>query len=961
MRTHAMFHRLILRGPVVATPFVLLAQLALAQETGGSIRGHVTAGDGAAMANVRVIARAPELTSHRETLTSSAGDYFFAWLPAGDYVVSFERRGLVTVRRWTRLSSLETVIADAVMVEAERAEKSIVVAVDPDSFTRSPAATDNYQQTLLDDLPVTGGLLSAMSLASGPNISGMGDALISLDGTPLHLGDEAGRPLLDPGAIALQEATILTSAIPPQAGRLDSALIGVVTREGGDRLSGALTTMVGAIDRNADFPGLARETDGPATDAEYRLGGPLDGRRTWIFASGRNAGETIITRARLSELRFPSRTRERFWELKGTHALNQDHRLHGSFLTGVRDLRQVPPARAESVEDTAALEDRELSHRLVSGRYTGVLRQGPEFNVRLTSERFVDQPEGEVRSGLVARTPVRDLQTGSLISAPGTCAGCPPEEDTTTGWHAAASHLMSTSTDVHRLTVGYESSWGRLRSAGVPDSGSFELLASRFVVREGQAYPVLEPNGSSAIIWRPAGRVGFLHRSRGFFFSDEWQRGPSLTIHAGLRWDRHSLSTRDTELPILTESGISPRLSIAWSPREDNPWVVSAGYARYAGDLLHQIDRPLVGAAERGFLYRGPALNTVSSREPEEAAVVIDRAFDWLFANGGTGRAPSFAFEPGLSVVQPGVTRLPHTAEWTAGSSQQVGDTQVRADFIWRRAGNLREWRVDGRTSDAAGLVLDQARAVESTQLSRSYAALVLQLHRRLGIQAQVAARYTLSRLWGTAEGLARHENPFSSVLLGYPEYVETAWAVPSGDLADDRRHRLKFWGHADVLVSESLGVIGVDLLQTFESGRPFGLASWVDVSLYASNPGYLQPPAATLYYFTPRDEFRTKSTRRTDLSAKYWRILPGTVRTEVFVQFEVLNLFAKRRNVDPRAFAVAITSFTDPRRFAPFDPFSESPRPEVHWAVDSRLSGGQLSVKTTMPRALRLSVGIKF
>jgi hypothetical protein len=941
----------------------LHAAVSSAQEAGGSIRGRVTAGGGAPVVNVRVVAQSPSLTSHRETVTSGEGDYAFAFLPAGEYVVTFERDGMVTVKRTTRLSALETVLADAVMVAGKVPDEAIVVVIDPDGFPHAPVFSENFPRATLERLPLSGGWPSALTLPAGTLSTGVDDALITWDGAPVRFtGHAAGRPLLDPGAAALQEATFVTAGVPAEAGRFQSGLIAVVTPSGGEHLAGAFGVTLTNSDMQADMVDRAQATDGTAVNGHYQIGGTLDGRRTWLFAAGRHLGETVTHHARLSDAVFSSPTRERLWEAKVTHAVNEDHRLQGLFVTGGRDTRQAPPVGAMSVEDASALEDRTHTHRLGSVSYTGVPGRRLELSARMTAERWSSAAEGPARADGLTRTAVRDQQTGALIWGPGSCATCDPEERTSTTWRAQAGYLVSTASDAHHITAGYEGLFGRLDPASVPSGGSFELRASRFVAQDGRISPVLEPNGSAAIVWHPAQDNRLTHRANAFFVSDEWRRGSNLVIQAGLRWDGQHLSRRDAAERLLSERGFSPRVSVSWSPSQGSGWVLTSGYARYTADLLHRISPVFTGQAERRFRYQGPPVNT--SAAVVDTGTVVAGALNWLAASGGTARAPSFASEPGLTVVDADAGDSPHVSEWSIGASQlKLGAARIQADLTWKRAA-LREWRVDPtrKTTDASGLAIDQVIAAASRDLlSRNSAALALQLHYRLGIQASLAARYTLSRSWGATDVSAGQDDPSRIMALAYPEYVEADWAAPSGDLSDDRRHRLKLWGQADVLVSETLGIIGVDLLQTLESGRPYGLVSWIDVSPFVANPGYAQPPTAVPYYVTARDAFRTPSANRTDLAVRYSRRVPGSIRSELLVQFHFLNLFDKRRVLDPEAFDVVRTAFTEPARFAPFNPFVQSPERGVHWDVDPRLSSSLENAPMTLPRAYRLSVGLRF
>jgi hypothetical protein len=358
------------------------------------------------------------------------------------------------------------------------------------------------------------------------------------------------------------------------------------------------------------------------------------------------------------------------------------------------------------------------------------------------------------------------------------------------------------------------------------------------------------------------------------------------------------------------------------------------------------------------FVYQGEPINAASG-PPIDSGAVVDSALRWFFANGSIGRTPSFAFEPGVTAVRPDVDAVPRTSEWAVNAGTHIfGEAEVRADFIWRRTTEFRGWQVDpapAPTANIAGHQVDLATAA-TTPFEKTYSALSLNLNYRLGIQANIAARYTLSRSWGDPPGDMLALTPF-----GYAEYVDARWAAPDGDFSDDRKHQLKVWGHADLLVSESLGTFGVAAIQTFESGRPYGLVSLVDVSPFVSNPGYLQPPTAVPYYLTARDQFHTTRVRQTDLAMHYTRLIPGTLRSEIVVRFHILNLFDKTRVRDEEAFAVAATAFTNPAGFAAFNPFSEVPQRGVHWDVDSRFSDALTNALTTMPRAYRVSVGVRF
>jgi hypothetical protein len=517
----------------------------------------------------------------------------------------------------------------------------------------------------------------------------------------------------------------------------------------------------------------------------------------------------------------------------------------------------------------------------------------------------------------------------------------------------------------HQLSAGYEGTLGRIEPRGTDPAGSFELVASRFIVAEGRVAPVFESNGSTLILWRPDRDNGLTLGADAFFVGDVWRQSQDLTILAGLRWERHRLSAFGAPAQrILTESGVSPRVHVVWQPLGNHSWMLTSGYARYAPDLTTGLDSRLVGPAERAYRYAGPAINASPEGAVVESGDAGDRILGWFLANGGTTRAPSSVSEPGVTALRPELLGLPHVSEWTVGAGHMLAGARTRVDFVWRSFGGLREWQVNaGRTEarDSLDHIVDQAVPASTGLLTRTYAAVAAQVDYDLGLQASVGAHYTLSRSRGTADPSYRRNSPVSLASLAYREYVDRNWAAPEGDLSDDRRHRLKLWAHTDVLESESSGVLRVDLLQTFESGRPFGITSMIDVTPFVSNPGYHQPPLSVPYYFTGRDEFRTKPTNRTDVAVQYTRRVPGTLRTEWIAGLHVLNLFDKRRILRPEAFVAAATAYTEPSRLAPFDPFVTAPVQGLHWGTDTRLSDAVSSAAMTVPRTYRISVGLRF
>lgn len=167
----------------------------------------------------------------------------------------------------------------------------------------------------------------------------------------------------------------------------------------------------------------------------------------------------------------------------------------------------------------------------------------------------------------------------------------------------------------------------------------------------------------------------------------------------------------------------------------------------------------------------------------------------------------------------------------------------------------------------------------------------------------------------------------------------------------------MKIWGWIALLQSENYGTSTLTVLHHLESGVPLAAVSWIDLGPWIGR----DQPTFTPYYFTRPGQLRGRDNARTDLSLQYVRPMPGSMTSELVVRVDVLNLLGKERLIDPEALVVARTALSDPARFSTFNPFTETPRPGVHWETDPRFLAGAEAGAMTMARTYRASIGFRF
>ena len=167
---------------------------------------------------------------------------------------------------------------------------------------------------------------------------------------------------------------------------------------------------------------------------------------------------------------------------------------------------------------------------------------------------------------------------------------------------------------------------------------------------------------------------------------------------------------------------------------------------------------------------------------------------------------------------------------------------------------------------------------------------------------------------------------------------MQASWNTPRGDLSQDQRHRVRIYGNYDVLLGPV--TISPGLVQSFDTGTPYGAAGTIDarpyVALGCTTPGidqtkcYLAPPTSVTYYFTSRNAYRTDNIYRTDLSLNFSAKI-GPV--EVFIQPQIINALNGHGTTfvnNPAGINTSVNTgkgtAPDARGLVRFNPFTGSP-----------------------------------
>jgi hypothetical protein len=974
-----------------------------------TLTGRVTTDDGLPLAAVSVVAESPSLQGRRETVTSADGTFVVSLLPPGEYRVRFSAPGMGTVESEVAISPAATLRLDPVLHRAVVSE-SVTVSADATAPQRGTAVGTNVPQKLLAELPSARTPRSAILLAAGVNDKGPKgtaflegtDSAVMISGAPsfenLYLvngvvvndnyrGDPQDLFIED----AIAETVVETGRISAEYGRFTGGVVNVVTRSGGNRLSGSFRTTFHddawtANDRYNRSLGIDNRVAGLNETYEATLGFPLWRDRIWGFTAGRWADvfHSDQTRADLfpgdvdpTPVAYVFGDSERRLEGKLTAALTGSYNLIASYIDN--RIEETNWAFDRSVLSTDALMPRTLPSSLLALNFNGVLSRNAFLEAQYSRRRAAVEQGGPRTADRIAGTFVYANERGAGYGAPA-ISGEPPSHFDNDSWLLKASYLLATPRfGDHDLRIGYEQFRESTFTEFDFSRSGFWVNGSSALLRGTRIFPVFGNgvgSGETTISWFPVlARPGWTRLVTHSAFANDrlkWRRNWSFNL--GVRYDKNHDRASDGFL-VSTSDAWSPRLAVRFDPRGDGRFSIDAGYARYVTKLHPNIanaESPAGNPAEFDWQYRGPCINCDPS-SPTESLLSADEAlrqlFDWFDGAGGTaGLPPNFGSSPIASRIASGGLRSPTVREYSVGVSAALGTRgSVGVNFLYREYRDLYDGRVDlttGQTPpDAFGHVYDVIVVGNSNALKRRYSGAQVEFRYRLATPLSAGGSYTWAHLVANSVGEIRCCSAIPAQIHTYPEYREERWNHPLGDatgtsdregLSQDQRHRARLWVVWQTPIP--LGRVSLAALESYDAGLGYDAVAQIDPRPFVDNPGYAQPPSGVAYYFTRPGTYRTEGVTSTDLALD-WSV-PVLRSIELFVHAQVFNVFNEQSVV--AVDTTVLTRLDDPT-LAAFDPFHETPVRDVNYRYGAYFGKPTGPDSYQMPRTFQVAVGLRF
>ncbi len=988
MKTNNSFARV---GLLALAALLLLTTSVLAQAPTGDVVGRVIA-EGKSLPGVTVTATSGALQGSRVVVTGGNGSFKLAFLPPGEYQITYELEGfstavqtvVVAAAQGKNLGDLELKVADVV--------EEIVITSALETVSEGISSETTYSIDEIEDLPVQRNIRSVALLtpgvsASGPKGGTTRNAPLVISGAmsfeSLYLVNGVvvnenlrGQSLDLFIEDAIQEFTAVASGVSAEYGRFTGGVVNVLTKSGGNEFSGSIRRSYTQADwtrKTDEFENTEVLSDTRNATDEYTLGGPFWKDHIWFFGAYRDIGNNVTSATTAAPLALPydtTRTQTRF-EGKLTIAPHPSHSLVANYL----EIKQTTANTGfGNFYDLASLSDRQDPQDLTAGHYTGIL--GPSFFLEAQySERnfLLGVGSGSQFNDVIGGTTIQDpngrrYHTGTFCGT----AECGGEDRNNENALIKGSYFLSSeSVGTHDIVFGYDT-YTDIRRADNHQSGSdFAVWHTEPAIFQGNdIFPVFTSGGEEDwILWWP-----ILEASRGtdlvtnsIYANDTWQLNDKLSFNLGLRYDAND-GKNAAGVKVADDSQISPRMGMAYDLKGDGDWVINASLGRYVAAVANtRADQTSSAGQPALFLsqYLGPDINTGGGPlvGQDEALRII---FDWYFANGGTTDPNGdLSNIPGLFYVDiPGGTSAivesglssPYTDELSLGFTKRLGSKGVfRADLVFREYGDFYAQETSLRTGQvtlATGTFDKTVAYNENDLLKRDYKGLHLNFRYRATDKLSFSGNYTLSQASGNFDGETAGGGPGNGGSLTYPEYKERRWNTSDGDLGVDQRHKLNVWSIYDFVSSDHHNLSG-SILVSYFSGTPYGAAVNVNPSSFVTNPGYVTPSTSENYWITSRDAFHTDNVTQVDLSLNYsfkWNLWNRNF--EVFLQPEVLNVF------DDQGVINVNTTVT---RIRNWNPFTTEPVEGVNYRYGANFGKPNNPNDINAPLTYRFSVGFRF
>jgi hypothetical protein len=294
-----------------------LTSAVFAQETTGSIKGVITDTEGNILPGVTVTVTSPALMGTQTYISTETGAFRFPSLPPGYYKLVAEMAGFKTISQENIVIRVGmTVTLDLQMEMTTIEEEVTVTAASPTVDVSSTKIAVILDRNLLKNIPMARDLYDIVNSAPGAVSEGstyrrttsiVGATVRSntyaFDG--VNMNDPVVMyPLTNLNFDVMDEVEMELTGHPASVGYTDGAYINVVTRSGGNKLSGGAVVYFTKdslaqhlwTNEQVQAMGVTKPgVDKSVFDGSLTVGGPIMVDRLWFFTNARYIKSAALT------------------------------------------------------------------------------------------------------------------------------------------------------------------------------------------------------------------------------------------------------------------------------------------------------------------------------------------------------------------------------------------------------------------------------------------------------------------------------------------------------------------------------------------------------------------------------------------------------------------------------------------------------------------------------------------
>jgi outer membrane receptor protein involved in Fe transport len=742
MRLHPRFGLTLALAAIAALLLTAVPLLAQVDVTTGRISGQVVDETGAALPGASVEAKNKDTGLALVAVSDSRGVYRIVSVPVGTYAVTASLQGFgkqTDARVVITLGSAPTV--DFKLRLSSKAESVTVTATEAVIETTQTSSQTTIDNNAIRSLPINGRNFTDFVLLA-PNaqretqrgniaIGGQRgiNTSVTLDGVDYNDaffggssgdGSAEGRAPFTVSQESVREFQVIQNGASVEFGRSGGGFVNVVTKSGSNDFHGSAFYYNRPQATTAKFANGTDPRDQKTQQFGASIGGPILKDRLFFFGAWDQQIQSTtvpITSALVTDpdiaARYPklgqtdpSYIQEQNGKVffgRLDFQLTDQHRIYGRANSSTYD---GPNGTSSSQTQSTSHNGVEgLKTTSLVGSWNAIFSQSTinDFNIQYAKndiprgDKGLGLPEiqltGQATFGEVAFLPI--VATDNRISV----------GDTATFLFGA--HAVKVGADYNKTGMDqiFKGNWRGVfvfgtfpGQAATADNLKANLLAGKWTQYR-------EFIGLNGLTVDQAGRFNEDQKELAFFLQDQWYVTPTLTLTAGLRYERldnpndpvldlnkvlapgAKFVQPDSQIPDANNQW-SPRVSLAWSPEKDAKSVVRLSLGRYwsrTPEILFSQLYQSNGVQGTQYVVNANAAGSTGGLPAPGWGAAFDPTKIQQLGN----------LPPGTTLAAPGVFSIasdfknPHTDKITFGAEREFFGIAFGVDATWAKGYNL--------------------------------------------------------------------------------------------------------------------------------------------------------------------------------------------------------------------------------------------------------------------------------